>query len=858
MSKNKIVGAATGIIKPNYEKILETKAEKKNFYTVDEMSPVTLNVYPYYERISNVIEIDDTWSSGMSMTFTESVIYRITHSEHVYIGSMFYPEEGAEFVIHCQNQNGVLLETMSTIYGMTGDTQNRWELKTGEAVVIKCENGVLKIVSGTPTTQIVLSDGVNKIKFPKLKKDIYVGNIIGFDEMLYSREDGCLHVKKDGVDIAPPQFIGILSEKKMTLTDVSEIYDKAIDVKVREILFSDTELAYPNVVNEISTKEDNIELYITVSPPHSIGDIYAYNVLGDKSITLLFQRVIYGTNENITLYFDGKPVGNEWGIFVIDVQPNHCVAIEYDGERYNILGEYGDDTQISLTDGTHKAIFPQFDKDRTLGDMIWKNARDFTTNEGAVQVTGSGDISFATNKKYALTLTGDASIHFPTEGLSTDISHSILIDLFMGLEYSVNFSDSENIMYEDGNTPIVSAGNYRIEAFYDPNVLKWCIRVDSYRYDWSEALGLRADFENGVYERLEAAVGKSNGADFDGYTMYGGRRRCNVADDGTILAYEGEAGYVTDGSNGQVMVYQPAFYYKVIPLVLDGLKIRKAEYYVSEKPLVGFKRHPAFYDRNGNEIDYILLSAFEGGVYDVDGGEDGTGAYVLGSTDASGSDFSADKLSSIAGITPFNNILESQVQQLAQNRGEGWRVDHILSLSMQQLLLVIEGGSFCTASVYGRGIHHLGVLMPTGSKNPNNYGYQHFTYRGVESIWGNTNKLISGVSFDENRAFVVATAYHETIGTTLEQKTMGAVGWISSFGYNSVADWLFIPAENNGTSASPIGDQSWQRYKPGSYVLFGIYKSGQNNTGAFGTTIELSNGGGRLLFVPTAEMEGET
>ena len=94
MSKNKIVGAATGIIKPNYEKILETKAEKKNFYTVDEMSSVTSYVYPYYERISNVIEIDDTWSSGMSMTFTDSVIYRITHSEHVYIGQCFILQKG--------------------------------------------------------------------------------------------------------------------------------------------------------------------------------------------------------------------------------------------------------------------------------------------------------------------------------------------------------------------------------------------------------------------------------------------------------------------------------------------------------------------------------------------------------------------------------------------------------------------------------------------------------------------------------------------------------------------------------------------------------------------------------------------
>jgi hypothetical protein len=43
--------------------------------------------------------------------------------------------------------------------------------------------------------------------------------------------------------------------------------------------------------------------------------------------------------------------------------------------------------------------------------------------------------------------------------------------------------------------------------------------------------------------------------------MYGGRMRCNVTDDGTITAFYGDSNYADDGSNGQVMVYQPKFYY---------------------------------------------------------------------------------------------------------------------------------------------------------------------------------------------------------------------------------------------------------------------------------------------------------
>ena len=53
--------------------------------------------------------------------------------------------------------------------------------------------------------------------------------------------------------------------------------------------------------------------------------------------------------------------------------------------------------------------------------------------------------------------------------------------------------------------------------------------------------------------------------------MYGGRKRCNVLDDGTITAYYGDVNYKEDGSNGQVMVYQPKFYYLMYPIKLEPI-----------------------------------------------------------------------------------------------------------------------------------------------------------------------------------------------------------------------------------------------------------------------------------------------
>ena len=143
-------------------------------------------------------------------------------------------------------------------------------------------------------------------------------------------------------------------------------------------------------------------------------------------------------------------------------------------------------------------------------------------------------------------------------------------------------------------------------------------------YDDEHIVGLQADFRNKTFKRLAGAYGLNAGTDFDAFPMFGGRRRCNVAADGTINAYYGDESYTEDGTNGQVMVYQPAFYYKVVPLELEkntvsgiGNHLRKANYYVSSKPVFGFKRHPLFYDEQGNPVDYVLLSAYEGSMYDV-------------------------------------------------------------------------------------------------------------------------------------------------------------------------------------------------------------------------------------------------
>ena len=81
--------------------------------------------------------------------------------------------------------------------------------------------------------------------------------------------------------------------------------------------------------------------------------------------------------------------------------------------------------------------------------------------------------------------------------------------------------------------------------------------------------GVEVDFVNKIFTRLAGAAEKTGGADFDSIDAFGGRKRCNLSDTGVVNAYYGESGYIEDGSNGQVMVEQPKFYYKIVPLKME-------------------------------------------------------------------------------------------------------------------------------------------------------------------------------------------------------------------------------------------------------------------------------------------------
>lgn len=421
-----------------------------------------------------------------------------------------------------------------------------------------------------------------------------------------------------------------------------------------------------------------------------------------------------------------------------------------------------------------------------------------------------------------------------------------------------------------------------------------------------DIVGVQVDYKNKSFKRIAGAVNLTKGADFDRFSMFGGRRRCNVADDGTIVAWHGDPDYKEDGTMGQVMVYQPKFYYLVCPVVYDpietgiGYHLRKANYYVSEKPRAGFRLHPAFYDANGNEIDYFLTSAYEGSIWDADGGTGG--AYLT--KDEQVMNLATDKFCSIAGVKPASgltqNLTRLNIETLAQNRGTNWHGDLIKQVSAEQMLMIIEMGMMNLQTAIAQGVvtiadnssYNCSSLTGSTSSLGNGTGRATETvntkgdasttetadgktsicWRGKENFWGNIWKFVYGVNIWGNGKMGGGQPYICSDFNFAENKNSGnyegagftatnVTGYISAMGYSTICDWLFIASECTGNSSLPVGDYTYITQNLNGYriaLLGGLWDSG-GYAGAFYWHLYYGVGnrariiGGRLVYIPTRD-----
>lgn len=394
-------------------------------------------------------------------------------------------------------------------------------------------------------------------------------------------------------------------------------------------------------------------------------------------------------------------------------------------------------------------------------------------------------------------------------------------------------------------------------------------------YTEPDIYGVEVDFKNRRFTRLAGAVGLNPGADFDSVNAFGGRKRCILTTKGVVLAYYGDAAYTETGAllravtigettypvgtKVQVMVEQPRFYYKVVPLELepisggDGHHMRKARYYVSDQPRSGFKLHPLF-KYNTAENEKVYLSAFEGCLWDKS-----ANTYLL--NDEQVADFAADMLSSIGNAKPVSgltqNLTRANARALAHNRGTGWEIQTAASASASQMLMLVEYASFNMQEKIGVGVTSkvddgatsmteiTGATTNLGNAsgavmNANNFNV--VTYRGEENLWGNIWTFVDGMNINAKGIHKLYVADHAFADSVLDgaYKDTGitlakANGYVSAFGYNEAFDWLFVTSEVLGNSSLPVGDYFWQNhtYNAVMIALLGALWGVGANAGAF-------------------------
>ena len=419
-------------------------------------------------------------------------------------------------------------------------------------------------------------------------------------------------------------------------------------------------------------------------------------------------------------------------------------------------------------------------------------------------------------------------------------------------------------------------------------------------YNDKDIYGVEVDFKNKKITRLAGAVGKTPGESFDSVKAFGGRRRCMLGDDTEVITYYGDENYFEtgiftqyqtqindktfyEGETFQVMVEQPRFYYKVVPLELekvdgkDYYHMRKVRYYISDTKKEGFKLHPAFI-RNGQEYDFIYMAAYEGCFYN--GSE---GKYILdNSQNFSDSTFTNNHyLSSIAGAKPATGGTRPKFRSPAESRGDldRWSLMTIQSASVTELLFLIEYASFDMQSNIGIGVTNkdatssselTGATSILGNKTgsvTNENGFNVISYRGEENFFGNVGTWIDGINiynYTQGKVYIADTSFADDTSSSSYKDTgisiLGEDGYISAFAYpeNENFDWLFIPSETLGNSSLPVGDKFKQTKKSSNFSvvnLGGSWKDGSDAGGfyfdAYYNKASASNSvGSRLLCIP--------
>lgn len=321
-----------------------------------------------------------------------------------------------------------------------------------------------------------------------------------------------------------------------------------------------------------------------------------------------------------------------------------------------------------------------------------------------------------------------------------------------------------------------------------------------------------------------AVGGGSGSSPFDACMPWSGMEEYNVTS-GKVGPKFGESGF--SRSSADVMVFIPEFYYKVV----DDASGKKRYFYVADKKVSGFEKHP------------------------------GSGRYVGRYNTGSGH-------VSRTGKSPLVSITRASARSGAKSKGSGWYEYDYASWCAIGLLYIVEYADWNTQSKIGKGYSNGSSAISSGGTDSMTYhtgrasgtdGATAVQYRHIENPWGNVFDWVDGVNFNGSTVYVCTDpakyADDTSDGYTNAGTRASSSGYISALGASTTAPWAIYPSSAGGSETTYIPDYSWT--SSGWLVLCvgGRWDYGSSaGLFCFGGDGSSSNSnsyiGARLLFVP--------
>jgi hypothetical protein len=354
---------------------------------------------------------------------------------------------------------------------------------------------------------------------------------------------------------------------------------------------------------------------------------------------------------------------------------------------------------------------------------------------------------------------------------------------------------------------------------------------------------------------------------FDKHLIFDRRRCTRDRTTGVItLSPNGRGdGLVLDGSEGDVLVRKPKYYYKF------ECEYPSYRWLFSAEPHAGFTVWPAFMQRgdpqNPTAADYLYSGAYEAYGY-VDGG-----VFKLGSaagkrpvTGNSRSDPESPQWDPYPGLVNANvpditlgregEFTITIAEKCASLVGTGFGITNFWDYVGDQLLMYLEFGTFDIQSALGKGIVDLpsgegfaGKL--TGADNIDSRlaengtgvgsginGKTPVTWRGIENPYGNVWKFIIGCNFKAGGIF--RTIKRDGSGTLAGTMADGSYeegsgvpqvnGYVSGLLEDELGGVAVMPSAVNGSDSTYLCDY-WYAPTGDRILLAGGYWCNGRNAG---------------------------